>query len=301
MCKTIERPPVISTRFVANIFWLGKNPMIKNKAYKMKLASSRGLVELSDIINIMDADSFTQNMKDVTENVCKNQLDVNDIAKCVIEAKKPVAFDLIADFESTARFVIIDNYEIAGGGIIVASEDSGVNSFEERVRIRNKMKVGGFITGDEIEKRYNHKPKFILFSGSSQAENDIYAKTLERKLFDMNYHTHYIGYSGLSNGLDADLKDDLFDRVEQVRRLGELARMFTDAGFIFITSINDIDDYDLATLKILNSPNEIFTVNIGGKEDASDIIIDEKEDVGKATDKIVESLFRRKILIDYFI
>ena len=107
--------PQISTQLKVNLFWLGKEPMIFNKRYLLKLATARVPVWLRRINTVLDASELT------TENN-RQHIERHDVAECVLETLKPIAFDLSAEVAQTGRFVLIDNYQIAGGGVILDAE-----------------------------------------------------------------------------------------------------------------------------------------------------------------------------------
>ncbi len=121
MCKVGEKLPVVGSELKANIFWMGKKPMKADKEYKLKLATTVVPIKLHRILKILDSTNLSTS--------CKEQIERHDVAECIIYCKKEVAFDLAADFEATGRFVIVDNYDIAGGGIIaqaIESEESNI-------------------------------------------------------------------------------------------------------------------------------------------------------------------------------
>lgn len=123
MFRQFEKSPVISDRFAANIFWMGKNPFIKGKAYKLKIGTNRIPVELEQIENIMDSSNLTH-------FEAKNYVDRHEVARCILKTKKQISFDLINEIEDTSRFVIVDEYDIAGGGIIVENAKLAENILE---------------------------------------------------------------------------------------------------------------------------------------------------------------------------
>ncbi|MCA9398731.1 MAG: GTP-binding protein, partial [Candidatus Omnitrophica bacterium] len=123
MCKAAEKLPHVSTKFKANVFWMGKQPLVKNKNYKLKIATQQVPVVLSEIISVLDASELSSIGN-------KPQVDRHDVAECIFETLKPVAFDEVTNVSETGRFVIVDNYEISGGGIILVPvfEEGGVLS-----------------------------------------------------------------------------------------------------------------------------------------------------------------------------
>jgi bifunctional enzyme CysN/CysC len=120
----------------------------------------------------------------------------------------------------------------------------------------------GRITPGNRAQRNRHKGKWVLFIGDA-AHAPKLAKDLEYKLFNKHLQSYYLGLSNLTEGLEADIGDSFWDREEHIRRIGELGRILTDAGLIFINSLERADDYDLTRLKALNAPNELLVIAIG--------------------------------------
>ncbi|MEK6558190.1 MAG: GTP-binding protein, partial [Candidatus Margulisiibacteriota bacterium] len=111
MVRKTEPQPLTSSRFKANVFWMGKAPLIPGKKYKLKLATARVSVTLIQLISVLDA-------SELEASHVKKQVDRHDVAECIFETAKPIAFDSVSTIESMGRFVMVDHYEIAGGGII---------------------------------------------------------------------------------------------------------------------------------------------------------------------------------------
>jgi len=127
MCKVNEKPPLVGQTIMAHIFWMGKAPMQLDKEYKLKLATSSVQIRLQRITKVLDASSLEQSSKSYIER--------NDVAECMIYCKKEIAFDLAAEIEPMGRFVIVDSYDIAGGGIIIQSvEDKEMKAIKEDLR-----------------------------------------------------------------------------------------------------------------------------------------------------------------------
>src|SRR5450759_4226260 len=113
MVKDGDPAPHVSTRFRVNLFWMGRAPMIRDKSYRLKLGAARCPVKLVEVLNVLDASELS-----TVRN--KQQIDRHDVAECVLETAKPVAFDVAGEIERTGRLVVVDNFEIAGAGIILA-------------------------------------------------------------------------------------------------------------------------------------------------------------------------------------
>ena len=292
MVRTGASLPSVSSRFKANVFWMGRAPFIGGKTYKLKLASARVAVHLAEIVKVIDSSELR-----VLEN--KQQIDRYDVAEVVLEATKPVAFDEISEIEGTGRFVIVDHYEIAGGGIVLESLSEERSLFERHIREREKLWARGLVTVHDRSLRYKHKSKFVVFCGNKDMGKKSLARALEKALFEDNYKVYYLGMSNVLYGLDSDYMARYESRDEHIRRLGELARIVTDSGQIFITTISDIDDYDIEKLKRLNEPYEILAVNVGENifsRFTPDLFLEEGEDTACAVTKVYGLLMRKAVI-----
>ena len=298
MVKALEdSKPQVSSRFKANIFWLGRAPFIKNKIYKLKLATTRIPVKLIDIINVVDA-------SELDSVQTKQQVERHDVAECVFETSKPIAFDTIDEIETTGRFVIVDDHEIAGGGTILEGLIDQDSSLKGHIAAREKEWERGLVEMEQRAAHFGHRSKFVVITGEVGIGKQEFARALEKDLFDNKFNAYYLGISNVEQGLDSDMQYDRMNRVEQIRRLGELARIMTDSGQIFITTISDVDDYDVEHLKLLNAPNEILVINIGVNNFGSfevDANFDSEWDVDDMVEKTVQLLRSKAIILEYYI
>ena len=255
MCKAGEPPALVGSRLRVHIFWLGKAPMIPGKRYKLKLASARVPVYLTEVRRVLDA-------SDLKAEKGKSELERHDVGECVLETLKPLAFDLSAQIEGTGRFVIVDNYEIAGGGIVLETLSVEPSIVREQVAEREASWERGLVSISAREARHGHKSKFVLLTGPSDEFVRAAGKALEKRLFEAGFSAYYLGVSNMDKGIVLDVADAFDRRVETIRRLGELARIMTDSGAIFITAMPDTDRHELETLRDLVLPQEILTVRV---------------------------------------
>jgi bifunctional enzyme CysN/CysC len=295
MVKAGEPPLKTATRFRANLFWMGRDPMVRGKTYKLKLGATRSPVKLVEVRAVLDA-------TELSTVANKQQVDRHDVAECVLETPKPVAFDLVADLEQTGRLVIVDHHEIVGAGIILATDESAESTLQEHVRAREIAWRPSAIPAAGRAAAFGHGAKFVVFTGAEDGAGDAYARALERALFDRGFKAYYLGMENLARGLDSDLGDD--DRDDHIRRLGELARILTDAGQIFITSLTGADADDLRILEQLNRPNEILTVSVGGDEPAgpdTSLRLDPAQGCETGVARVCELLRDRNVILEYCI
>ncbi len=255
MVRADEPQPRSSTRLEANLFWLSPNPMVMGKRYKLKLHATRAAAYLTAVHAVIDA-------SDLSTVANRRQIERHDVAHVTLETLKPVACDPALDIPQTGRFVIIDDYEIAGGGVILAAEQTSNTLVLEHVRQRNQAWVRSGISPQERARRHGQRPALVVICGPQGGDMESLGRAIEEHLHNSGRLAYYLGLSNQLLGLNADL-NVLGGREEFLRRLGETAHLFTDAGLIVITTIADLDDFELQTLDTLNRPGELVVVNVG--------------------------------------
>lgn len=113
-----DRPPTVGSQFQAQIFWLGEHHLVADKDYVLKLATQEMKVQAAGINEVVNAATL--------ETLAgQREVAVNEVAKVTLTLDKPVAFDVFGDFEETGRFVLVDGFDVAGGGIILAAVPPG--------------------------------------------------------------------------------------------------------------------------------------------------------------------------------
>ncbi len=291
MCRLHDPLPYVSSKFRANIFWLGKQPFIKEKIYKLKITTQQVPVVLSELIGVMNAAELSQALKP--------HVDRHEVAECILETMKPIAFDQVHTIAETGRFVIVDNYEIAGGGIILAPVFDEQSSLCQHIRKREFEWERSAITPDKRAQKYQHKSAFLIITGQIDTGKQRIAKALEEELFNLGRFAYFLGLSNRLMLASSDSKDRTLSRFEHLQQLGELAHILTDSGLILIASITDIDDYELGILKSLNHPNKTLVINVGEDRFSAaqvDLHLTENEDSRMAVRRIVDLLVRSVVL-----
>lgn len=286
----------VASRLKAHIFWLGKEPFVKHKKYKLKLASSRMPMWLEEVHNVLDA-------SDLTSVKGKQQVDRHDVAECTLECFKPIAFDLTKEIGITGRFVIVDNYEIRGGGIITEALENKDNLLSEALQLRKSGWEKTLIPYEKRILRYRQTPFVVLISGSPKNKKKYLAQQLEKILFQKGFFSYYLG---ISNSLLSVAEYSHHDRSSYLYRLGDVIHWFIEAGLIVITSISDLDSFELNILKKLSSESDFFVVNVGLSalsEDEIDVHLDSVDNIDNMALHLEQYLRKKKVLLrdDYSI
>ncbi|MAM93639.1 adenylyl-sulfate kinase [Parvibaculum sp.] len=223
----VENPPIETDVFRARIFWLGHEPMTKGKSYRIKLGTLEAPVTVQSIESIIDTSDLS--------NTSSNAVERNQVAEVVLRARRMLALDEFNEAPKTGRFVLIDKYDIAGGGIISME---GYADQRELITSRstNITRVEHGVTTEQRTFRNGHKGGVLWFTGLSGAGKSTVAVALEQKLFEKGYNVYVLDGDNVRHGLNANLSFSPEDRAENIRRVGEVAALFARAGVIVITS-----------------------------------------------------------------
>ncbi|MCP4714547.1 MAG: adenylyl-sulfate kinase [Deltaproteobacteria bacterium] len=280
--KTGDPKPAVSSRIKVNLFWLGKDPMVPKKEYLFKVGTAKVPVRLEEVTRVIDA-------SDLNTQGSKSQVDRHDVAECVLKLGKAAAFDLATDIAGTSRFVIVDNYEIRGGGIIAEAMEDRQAWLRDTVMLRNYKWEKSIIAPEERAEKYNQKACLILLTGEKPVDKKTIAKGLEDRLFEDGKVVYFLGIGNVLYGIDADIKGKQDQREEHIRRLAEVVNIMVDAGLIVIVTATNLSQDDLEIIKTIISSEKIETVWVGDNiatDIAYDLRIHAHESTAEAVDKI---------------
>ena len=248
--------PQVTTRLRVSLFWLGKEPMVKRKEYLLKLGTARVTARVEDILRVMDASTL-----DFAEQ--RNSIERHDVAECILKLDRAIACDLAEEVAATSRFVIVDDYEIRGGGIVREALADRQTAVRDRVLLRNYKWEPSHIQAEHRAEKYNQKAALILVTGERETDRKGVAKALEDKLFQDGKVVYFLGIGNVLYGVDADIERRQENRLEHMRRLGEVANLMLDAGIILVVAAAELTQDDLEVIKTAVQPDWIETVWAG--------------------------------------
>ena len=171
--KTGETAPESASEFKAAVFWLGNDPLSPDRSYFIKIGTARTTLRLRKITKLLDTSSL--------ESKTGNKVGKFEAAECIFEAGKPLSFDTIGENQETGRFVIVSDYEIRGGGIIL-------EALSETASVKE-------VTSREREKRFGHKAAVIV------VKDGEFAVELEKNLFSLGAFVCYFPNFSLSENI----------------------------------------------------------------------------------------------------
>lgn len=218
--------PIETNRFHADLFWIAREPLRVGHFYELRLATQQVKCQTVSIEQIMD--SATLKIKSDQ----REQLERNEIGRLTIQTRGPLVIDNHDRIPNLGRFVIIDDGQIRGGGTIFG----GVYTDRTVAKSKNIFWIEEKITARERALLTGHRGAVIWLTGLSGAGKSTIAQSLERDLFHRGMHTYVLDGDNIRHGLTSNLGFSPDDRMENIRRVSEVAKLMADAGTVVITA-----------------------------------------------------------------
>ena len=217
---TADQPPQAADQFEATIVWMDDDAMLVGRSYWLKLGTQ--------IVSVtVQQPKYTVNVNTLEHLACKT-LELNAIGVAEIATDKPLVFEPYADSRTLGGFILIDK-------ITNRTVGAGMLHFALR-RAQNVHWQATDITRDVHASLKNQKPKVLWFTGLSGSGKSTIANEVEKRLNLMNRHTFLLDGDNVRHGLNRDLGFTEADRIENIRRVGEVAKLMADAGLIVLTA-----------------------------------------------------------------
>lgn len=291
--KATEPAPCVSKRLRVNLFWMGKAALTRGKEYLLKVGCIKEPVTVEKILSVMDA-------SDLSSAKQKETIEYHDVAECILRCRHAIAFDTVETIQGTGRFVIVDNYEIRGGGIIREALADEQQQIREQVMQRNLNWAASAISREKRWERYNQKAVLILVTGQRNVGKKTLARGLEKYLFNEGKLVYFMGIANILYGVDADIKKpgkDQGHRPEHLRRLAEVANLMLDAGIILIVTAIGLTGKELEIISSVVDNELIEVIWLGDKSsDVNAYHVPDLEQMDMTLDKIKTLLQDRGVI-----
>ncbi len=215
-----EARPEVADQFAAHLLWMGDEPMLPGRPYLMRIGARYVPVKMTALKHRIDVDTL--------EHFAARTLSLNEIGVGNFSTAAAIAFDPYVDNRETGAFILIDRYTNAtvGAGMI----DHGLR------RAANIHRQALLVGREDRERLNGHKPAVLWFTGLSGSGKSTIANLVERQLHDRGVHTFLLDGDNVRHGLNRDLGFTDAERVENIRRVGEVAKLFVEAGSIVLCS-----------------------------------------------------------------
>ena len=241
-----KNPGGEANQFQAHILWLSDDAMIPGRQYIFKSNTQTSLLNLGRL-------KYQINVNTLNQTPAK-ELGLNQIAVCNISLDKRIAFDPYKENKTTGGFIIIDK---------ITNHTVGMGLIDFALRRSDNIHWQSMdITKEQRAIQKSQSPKIIWFTGLSGSGKSSIANILEKKLHSMGHHTIILDGDNIRHGLNKDLGFTEADRVENIRRVGEVAKLMVESGLICITAFISPFESERRMIRSLVSEEEFIEIYV---------------------------------------
>ncbi len=220
MIAGADNPPEIADHFAVHLIWTDAQPMLPERSYSVRFASASGIAQITDLTHRVDINTRNR--------LAAKTLELNEIGYCKITLDHAVPFDPYSVNRQTGSFVLIDRFTNAtvGAGVIDFALRRASNISWQEMKVDKAARA----------RATRQRPCILWLTGLSGAGKSTIADRLEQKLQSLGRFTYLLDGDNVRHGLNKDLGFTEEDRVENIRRVAEVARLMVDAGLVVIVS-----------------------------------------------------------------
>jgi bifunctional enzyme CysN/CysC len=213
-------PPQVADQFAAHLLWMGDAPLLPGRPYWLKIGARTLAAQVTEIKHKVDVNTQAR--------LAAKSLELNEVAYCNLSLDQPIPFEAYADSHALGGFILIDRQSNAtvGAGTLDFALRRAANIHWQHLEVDQAARAG--IKGQQ--------PRCLWFTGLSGAGKSTVANLVEKQLLAKGYHTYLLDGDNVRHGLNKDLGFTDEDRVENIRRVAEVAKLMTDAGLIVLVS-----------------------------------------------------------------
>lgn len=246
MLTALASPPEHADQFAADFLWMSEEPMLPGRNYLLRIGTEWTQARITVLRHRLDITSG--------EHQAARQLEMNDIGLCHVSSLKPLSFDPYAENRATGAFILVDRFthETVAAGMI-----------RHALRRANNIHRADFTIGRaQRADRNGQRPILLWFTGLSGSGKSTIANLVEQALFAAGLHCYSLDGDDLRHGLCRDLGFTAADRVENIRRAGEVAKLMMDAGLIVLASFISPFRADRQMLRELIGENDFLEIHV---------------------------------------
>ncbi len=220
LISTVEAPAEVADQFETTIVWMHDEPMLAGRPYLLKIGAKTVTATITDIKYQVNVNTL--------EHVAAKTLELNAIGVCNLSLDRPIAFDAYQANRDTGGFILIDR---------LSNNTVGAGLLHFALRRAHNIHLQHVDVDKAARSAQKHQKSCVLwFTGLSGAGKSSIANLVEKKLHALGHHTYLLDGDNVRHGLNKDLGFTDADRVENIRRVAEVAKLMVDAGLIVLTA-----------------------------------------------------------------
>jgi bifunctional enzyme CysN/CysC len=218
MLAAMRSRPQVADQFAAHLVWMSNEKLLPGRSYLMKINHATVAATVSDLRHRLDIYTLSK--------LAAKTLDLNEIGVCNMSVARPLPFDPYAENRDTGAFILIDRFsnETVAAGMIDFALRRATN-----IHLQNLV-----VSKAKRSKLMHHRPAVLWFTGLPGAGKSTIANLVETDLNARGIHTVMLDGDNIRHGLNRDLGFTAADRVENIRRIGEVAKLMTEAGLVVL-------------------------------------------------------------------
>ncbi|MEJ7745720.1 MAG: adenylyl-sulfate kinase [Luteimonas sp.] len=236
--------PAVADQFAAHLLWMGDAPLLPGRSYWLKLGTRTVAATVSAIKHKVDVNTQAQ--------LAATHLELNEVAYCNLELDQPIVFESYADNRTLGAFILIDrqsNATVAAGTLDFALRRAG-NIHWQHLDVDKAARA----------RAKGQQARCVWFTGLSGAGKSTIANLVDKRLHALGHHSYILDGDNVRHGLNRDLGFTDEDRVENLRRVAEVAKLMTDAGLIVLVSFISPFRAERATARAMFADDEFIEV-----------------------------------------
>ena len=244
MLSAPQAPATVADQLQAHVVWMAPEALSPGRNYWLKCGTQIVGASVTRIKHLVNVNTL--------EHMAAEKLDLNVVAECNLATDKPLVFDTYADNSATGGFVLIDriSHQTVGAGVIDHALRRAQNVMPQYFEVNKAARAA----------LNQQKPCVLWFTGLSGSGKSTIANALEKQLYAQGRRTYVLDGDNVRHGLNKDLGFTQEDRIENIRRVAEVAKLMVDAGLIVITTFISPYRADRAIARSLFAPGEFFEV-----------------------------------------
>jgi bifunctional enzyme CysN/CysC len=238
--------PEVADQFTAHLIWMSQEPLLPGRSYLMKIGARTAPASVTELKHRIDVDNF--------DRLAAQTLALNEVGFANLATTAPVAYDPYAESRETGAFILIDR---------ASNETAAAGMIAHGLRRATNIHRQGLAVSREAHAALKHqRPAVLWFTGLSGAGKSTIANLVETKLMARGVHTALLDGDNVRHGLNKDLGFTAADRVENIRRIAEVARLMTDVGLIVLTSFISPFRAERKLAREIAAPGEFIEVYV---------------------------------------